>query len=152
MPTTFSTGDPVQTPLGKGVVREVRSNGRLVVLIGDRSVVVDATSARLLESPKKPSKQDRQVAAGTAEHNDWSNSRGVSREVDLHGFVVVEALARVDAAINAALLAGDAGLRFIHGRSGGRIRSALHRHLQGMSSVRAFRLDPTNEGVTIVRF
>jgi dsDNA-specific endonuclease/ATPase MutS2 len=43
-------------------------------------------------------------------------------------------------------------VRFIHGRSGGRIRSALHRHLRAFPSVRAFRLDPTNEGVTIVQF
>jgi len=38
----------------------------------------------------------------------------------------------------------------IHGRGSGRIRVALHRQLRVMPSVRAFRLEPGNEGVTIV--
>ena len=53
-------------------------------------------------------------------------------------------------AVNAAILAGHGRLRVIHGRSGGRLRGALHRQLHGLPSVRAFRLDPANDGVTIV--
>lgn len=68
--------------------------------------------------------------------------------MDLHGLTTVEALARVDDALNEALLADAAELRVIHGRSGGRLRAALHRHLRDLN--RGFRLDPSNEGVTIV--
>ena len=68
--------------------------------------------------------------------------------MDLHGCTVPEALARVDAALSDALLADAPKLRLIHGRSGGRIRIALHAHLRTLA--RPFRLDPTNPGVTIV--
>jgi dsDNA-specific endonuclease/ATPase MutS2 len=61
--------------------------------------------------------------------------------VDLHGLTVEGALARAEQALNDALLAG---------KSGGRIRAALHRRLHEISTVRAFRLEPGNPGVTIV--
>jgi DNA mismatch repair protein MutS2 len=70
--------------------------------------------------------------------------------VDLHGLTVEEALARIEAALNDALLADMAQVRFVHGRSGGRIRSALHHRLRQIASVRHFFVDPRNEGVTIV--
>ena len=54
------------------------------------------------------------------------------------------------AAVDAAIRAGHGRLRVIHGRSGGRLRGALHRQLRGLPPVRAFRLDPANDGVTIV--
>jgi dsDNA-specific endonuclease/ATPase MutS2 len=41
-------------------------------------------------------------------------------------------------------------VRFIHGRSGGRLRGALHGRLRQIAAVREFRLDPRNPGVTIV--
>ncbi len=63
---------------------------------------------------------------------------------------VDEALARVEGVISDALLADETEVRLIHGRSGGRIRGALHRRLRELPSVRAFRLDPHNPGVTIV--
>jgi DNA mismatch repair protein MutS2 len=72
--------------------------------------------------------------------------------VDLHGMRVDEALSRIDDALDAALLAGLSELRFVHGRSGGRIRGALHKRLRAISTVRSFRLDPRNPGVTIVAF
>ena len=60
-------------------------------------------------------------------------------------------MARVDSALDAAMRADVAELRVIHGRGGGRLRAALHRRLAGIASVRAFALDPRNEGVTVVR-
>jgi hypothetical protein len=45
-PTTmiFSRGDAVQTSLGKGVVQDVRNNGRLLVDLRGRAVEVAAAS------------------------------------------------------------------------------------------------------------
>jgi DNA mismatch repair protein MutS2 len=71
-------------------------------------------------------------------------------ELDLHGLIVADALERVVSAIDAAILAGYGRLRVVHGRSGGRVRAAVHRHLRELPSGRAFRLDPANDGVTIV--
>ncbi len=70
--------------------------------------------------------------------------------MDLHGLRVEEALERIDDALDAALLSGLAELRFVHGRSGGRIRGALHQRLRDIPTVQGFRLDPRNPGVTIV--
>ena len=58
--------------------------------------------------------------------------------------------AEIAAKMDAAIRAGHGRLRVIHGRSGGRLRGALHRQLLALPSVRAFRLDPANDGVTIV--
>jgi dsDNA-specific endonuclease/ATPase MutS2 len=48
------------------------------------------------------------------------------------------------------MLADVPELRLIHGKSGGRIRTSLHRRLREIPTVRGFRLDPANPGVTIV--
>jgi len=71
-------------------------------------------------------------------------------EVDLHGLTVEEALLCAARSVNDAALGNRTGLRFIHGRSGGRIRSALHRWLREVPTVSSFRLDPRNPGVTVV--
>jgi DNA mismatch repair protein MutS2 len=142
-------GDTVRTPLGKGVVQEVRHRGRLLVLIGDRRVVVDGAEATFVPAPSTPKRR----GAPTADLPPSAHDRGprhAAADVDLHGLIVADALDRVVAAVDAAILAGHGRLRVIHGRSGGRIRAALHRQLRGLPSVRAFRLEPANDGVTII--
>ena len=59
---------------------------------------------------------------------------------------------RIDEALDRALRAGHAELRFIHGRSGGRLRAALHGRLRQIPTAKGFRIDPRNPGVTIVTF
>ncbi len=63
-----------------------------------------------------------------------------------------EAVAAVDAFLDDAILASHTEVRIIHGRSGGRLRAAVHKRLRAISSVRSFRLDETNPGVTVVVF
>ena len=58
-----------------------------------------------------------------------SSGRG-PRELDLHGCTVDEALERVERMLNDALLADALELRVIHGRSGGRLKAALHARLR----------------------
>lgn len=145
MAARFAEGDAVQTPFGKGVVREVRNNG-LLVQIQQRSMVVAAHAVSALAGPLPKPGGSPPVAPAPAA----AAPRHTAPEVDLHGLRVEEALARIDDALDAALLAGLAQLRFIHGRSGGRLRGALHARLRAISSVRGLRLDPRNPGVTIV--
>jgi hypothetical protein len=155
----FSPGDPVQTPLGKGIVREVRHGARYVVDVRGRAVVFAARDVTTVESSGRRGARTRRAAradaaaiphvAAAAPHA--ASSSGAAREVDLHGLTVPEALARAEDALNEALLANAAELHVIHGRSGGRIRAALHARLGGIPSVRDFALDPRNAGITIVR-
>jgi DNA mismatch repair protein MutS2 len=161
----------VQTPFGKGVVREVRNNKRLLVDVQDRSLVMsdadvtalDPNARRSLTSDPRKAARRREDRAGPAPPNTSERTRDLRRavlvrpastvaDIDLHGLTVEEALARVDSALNDALLADAESLRVIHGRGGGKIRAALHRRLRDIPSVRGFRLDTRNEGVTIVTF
>jgi len=142
----FSRGDGVQTPLGKGIVCEVRKNGRLVVEIQGRAVVIEGISAQPLEIRPKRGRAE----STEREPRPGGHSRHAAGEVDLHGLTVEEALTRAEQALNDALLADLPELRLIHGRSGGRIKSALHHRLRHIAAVRSIRLDPRNPGVTIV--
>lgn len=72
--------------------------------------------------------------------------------IDLHGMTTDEAVAALESFINEAILAGLAEVRVIHGRGGGRLKSAVHARLRVISTIRAFRLDPGNPGVTVVAF
>jgi dsDNA-specific endonuclease/ATPase MutS2 len=141
----FAVGDGVQTPHGKGVVREVRNGGRLLVLVQQRAVVVAEEAVTPLDAARR-ARPAPPSAASVAPPRD------APVEVDLHGLNVDEATTRIDAALDAALRAGHAELRFIHGRSGGRLRAALHARLRQIGAVGGFRLDPRNPGVTIVTF
>ena len=147
--TRFTAGDAVQTPLGKGIVSQVRGRGRLLVDIQGRAVEVDEVSVKPAAPRQKRGSRSAAVPA-SASHDDRLHRTGTVREVDLHGLTVEEALARAELALNDAMLADLPELRLIHGRSGGRIKAALYRRLGTISAVRAVRLDPRNAGVTIV--
>ena len=150
MPSRFAVGDGVHTPFGKGVVRQVR-HGRLLIEVKGRSVLLDESTITPLEA--RPSgRRRRTTASGSAGEASPTDSRHASAQVDLHGLTVDEALSRAEQAVNDALLADLPQLRLIHGQSGGRIRAALHRRLRDIATVRNFRLDPHNPGVTIVHF
>lgn len=142
MASRFVAGDAVQTPHGKGVVREVRNKGRLLVQVQQRVVVV-------AESAVTPALATRRRAPAPLREEAIQSPGHAPAEVDLHGLRVDEALVRIDEALDAALRAGRAEVRFIHGRSGGRLRGALHQRLRDIRAVRGFELDPGNPGVTI---
>lgn len=138
---------------GKGIVREVRNGGRYLVEVKGTSMVVAASA--LTAAPQQPKKGKRApaVPAGpqdVGQRDAASPASAVSASLDLHGRTVVEAEALVDAFLNDAMLAGHAEVRIIHGISGGRVRAAAHARLRACPTVRDFRVDSSNAGVTIV--
>ena len=144
----------MQTPFGKGVVREVRNNRVLLVDVQGRALVVsdaDVTAVDAKGVRSRPAGPAHGSPAGSTHRRPGPFGPGGTppHEIDLHGLTVEEALARAESALNDALLANAQALRLIHGRSGGRIRAALHRRLRELPGVR-FHIDPHNEGVTIV--
>ena len=151
MAARFTVGGAVQTPFGKGIVREVRNNGCLLVDVRGRALVVKESQISVLDASPQSRVRDATVGNTRASPEARPDAGGEAREVDLHGLTVEAALARAEQALSDALLADLAELRLIHGRSGGRIRAALHRRLREIPTVRGFQLDPRNEGVTIVR-
>jgi DNA mismatch repair protein MutS2 len=146
---TFAPGDDVQVAaLGKGVVREVRNGGRYLVELRGRSIV--ATETQLTAASPRKREPSSGAHASKAGGPDSQAHSSASTSLDLHGMTVEEAVAALDGFLNDALLAGHAEVRVIHGRSGGRLKAAVHARLKQLRGVRATRLDPANPGVTIV--
>ena len=144
MATRFAPGEFVHTPLGKGLVLEVR-NRRVLVRVQTRSVLLDARDITAVAGAAASSQPATTPGKAPAHKRDTA-----SFTLDVHGLTVNQALEAIDAALNDALLRDADQLRVIHGRSSGRIRDALHRHVRGLSAVRTARLDPANAGVTII--
>lgn len=143
--TPIKAGDRVHVPaLGTGTVREVRNGGRCVVELKGRAVVV---ALRDLE----------RAEPGRARHVEPPPSLDAPSppltplSLDLHGKTVPEAMDALDLFLNDALLSGAPVVHVIHGRSGGRIKSAVHQRLKQLPSIRAFGLDPLNQGITVVK-
>jgi DNA mismatch repair protein MutS2 len=132
--------------LGKGVVREVRRHGQYLVALGATTIVCDEQDLSIVASTGKKKR--------APERTDTAASPVVGRAtapaIDLHGLTVEQALQIVDDRLNAAMLAGVESMDVIHGKGGGKIRAALHRHLSGITTVRYFELDARNPGVTHV--
>ncbi len=139
---------------GKAVVREVRNGGRYLVELKGHAVVVTESQLTAVEEPRAAKHRTGAGAsggsAGAGAPAPSSPSHAPS-SIDLHGRTVAEAEADLDQFLNDALLAGHAEVRVIHGRSGGRLKSAVHARLRQLPSVRGFFVDRRNEGVTIVQ-
>jgi DNA mismatch repair protein MutS2 len=143
--TTFAAGDRVHVAtLGTGIVREVRNGGRYLIELKGRSMVVSG-------SQLEPAPERRETKRPDSIPSDPAAPAAASRELDLHGHTVLEALEALDSFINDALLDGCDEVRVIHGRGGGKLKAAVHGRLGQLPSVRAFRVDPANPGVTHVR-
>lgn len=146
----FAPGDDVHVEaLGKGIVREVRNGGRYLVELKGRSIVAVEGQLTAVDQKKRRNTVANRSQAGVTEPPSRSH---VSTSLDLHGMTVEEAVVALDGFLNDALLAGAAEVRVIHGRSGGRLKSAVHARLTQLAVARSFRIDPANPGVTVVIF
>ncbi len=136
--------------VGTGTVREARNGGRYLIEIKERTVVVDGSTLERVIAPHgaRGGKDVRQPPAA----EDLRRVRAGSEVLDLHGKTVPEAIEALDGFLNDSLLDSRDEVRVIHGRSGGRVKAAVHQRLRQLPSVRSFRVDPRNPGVTIVSF
>ncbi len=157
----FSVGQAVRTPFGKGIVRDVRNNGSLLVDVSGRALVIHARDVAPLEESGGRSRRTGASGTASADHTSRDTARTPARtgarrgvrtiEIDLHGLTPDAALARVAQAVDDALLDDVDELRVVHGRGSGRLRAIVHRALHQLP-VRSVRVDPHNAGVTIVTF
>jgi dsDNA-specific endonuclease/ATPase MutS2 len=144
----FKPGDRVHvTNLGTGTVREVR-NGRCLVEVKGRAVLIDdrqLTPAEAQKGRSRPAERPPAPEGRTARSGSHAPAT-----LDLHGMTTLEAIVALDEFLNESILSGQPELRVIHGRSGGRLKHAVHQRLRALPVVRGFRVDPANPGVTIV--
>ena len=148
---SFQRGDRVHLPgLGTGVVLEARGKDRYAIELKGRVVVANVADIEAApESGKSRGRNDRSDSART---DDATSPARAARSIDLHGKTVAEARNILEEFISNALLDGYHEAHVIHGRSGGRVKAAVHQYLRSVAAVRTFRVDPRNSGVTIVIF
>jgi DNA mismatch repair protein MutS2 len=146
----FNPGDHVVVAnFGKGVVREVRNGRRYLVDLKGRAMVVGEAQLTPADDRKRRRRSPNVAQPTIAAANVVARTDAAS-SIDLHGLTTDDAVAAVDAFLNDAILASLDEVRIIHGRSGGRLKAAVHARLRGVTAIRRFRLDPANPGVTIV--
>lgn len=159
----FTVGDAVVVrALGnkRGDVIAVGRDGRYQLRIdGVTMWCRDADLAAPAEARKRKGGRNKPQPRAHAETDrgdrgaaNPSSRPAPSGRVDLHGLVVEDAIARMVAVIDRSLLQGADRVEVVHGKGSGRVRDAVHRYLTSMPVVAAFRLDPTNAGVTWVYF
>ena len=146
----FARGDRVHLAgVGTGIIREPRGADRYAIDIKGRLVI--ASDRDLEPAAGGASRKPRAVTERAATHVG-SASTAPPPSLDLHGKTVAESLEALGSFIDDAVRAGHQQALVIHGRSGGKVKSAVHRFLRALSVVRTFRVDPRNDGATIVSF
>ncbi len=149
-PAAIVSGDRVRVVDGgtKGVVVEVRDDRAVVDASGIRMRVA-LSDLEVLESRDTPA--DRSTASVF-----WSAPSGpVRTDVDLRGLRVDEVDRELLQAMDQAILNDLPGLRIIHGKGTGAVRSRVREILEEEGRVSDFRLGGRTEGgagVTMVSF
>lgn len=158
---TFAPGDRVHLAgIGTGTVVERRGANRYAIEIKGRVVVASVRDLEHAAAEKARTRRSRSssppivstagLQRGAGDKRRSETSREAS--IDLHGHTADEAIDALAAFLDDALVDGLVEVHVVHGRSGGRVKSAVHVYLRKLSSVASFRLDPRNPGVTIVKF
>jgi len=109
----FAVGDAVQTPFGKGSVRATRNNGRVLVYVGGRALVVHEADVSALDG-RKGKVRSAAVPVANKPHcpsSDGRPSHNAHVDGDLHRLTVEQALGRAERAPNEAMLAEVARLK-----------------------------------------
>ncbi len=95
--------------------------------------------------------KNRQFSYGKSQDDEIKKS--AQNEINVIGQTVDEAIANIDAFIDAAVLASYGKIWIIHGMGTGRLRAGIHQYLKHHPNVKDFRLGVYGEGesgVTVV--
>ena len=147
--TAVAVGSRVRVSSGSvGEVAEIRSDGKLVVVMGAVRIVAEPATVTLLP----PAARKARPEAPPVEPRGAGDA---AFEIDLRGMTGDEAESATVAAVDAAVLAEHPYLRIIHGMGTGVLRERVHRVVKGDRRVARFGFAPRNQGgtgVTIVEF
>lgn len=143
------------------IVEEPKKNGDLLVSIGSFKTTVNISDVELDTSyvPKKESVRIGLV--GSSENAlSYSNLRAnktatISKEINLLGLRVDEALVKLDKYIDDVYLTGIKDIRIIHGNGTGALRNAIKNYLNKHKLIKKFHLGDAHSGgfgVTVCYF
>ncbi len=149
---TLEVGDEVKViPYGQeGVVMEEREDDEWVVQMGILKMTLPRKDLKLLRKSKQAATDKPARASVKA-----SKAKSVSSSLDLRGERYDDAMKRLDAYIDAALLANYGQVTIIHGHGTGALRKGVQNYLKRHSRVVDFHFAPYNmggNGATIVKF
>jgi DNA mismatch repair protein MutS2 len=138
---------------GTGKVLELRADGTAVVGVGAMKVVLDSSMLTALPAAGPADREHKPSVSRNAAPLPSGSSAPL--EVDLRGLTGDEAEQATIAAVDAAVLAEQPFVRFIHGMGTGVVRERVRRVVSGDRRVTRFGFAPRNQGgtgVTIVEF
>jgi DNA mismatch repair protein MutS2 len=126
----------------EGVVAELDGDSAWLEVKGKRLRVprsqlepLAPSSPRVAPSPRPPVAPSGQAPLAPT-----------TREINVIGQHLDEAIEQVEKALDATLLAGDGRLRVVHGHGTGRLRDGLREHLRRHAAVGSVRAAPAREG------
>ena len=132
----------------KGTVLSIDySNGCARLMLGKVKMSAEIQDLEILKEVKE-SGRDEMVR-----HVLWGFKDLPSRELNVIGYRVDEAISLIDKTIDRALVEGELTLKIIHGFGTGRLRKAIREHLKGISFVKNIcGADPKSGGdaITVV--
>ncbi len=148
-----------QITVGQSVFHAKSKKSGLVVGIdsGSSKAQIIAGNVKLTVDSSEliPELEPTQHKGGKKAAKQWSVSSQslASREVNLVGYTVDEAIPLVDRMIDTALVHGYPRLTIVHGIGSGTLKRAIRKHLGGSAYVKNFIAggrDGENDGITIV--
>lgn len=142
----FKEGSHVVVLALKRVATVVASlgSGRYTVALGALTLKVAAHEISPIDKPTT-TESGRSLLPRPRVSNRKNN---VPHVIDLHGFIVEDAVRALEEWLNAAIIAGYAQLQVVHGLGSGRVQQAVHDVLGRYPVVRAFRINDRNPGAT----
>jgi DNA mismatch repair protein MutS2 len=126
-------GELLDLPDGKGKVR---------VRIKNATVEVDADDLRGVVEEAGPGPPRSRLTVSVSAEDSFSG------ELNLRGMTTDEVGAAIERFLSRALVHGFSTLRIIHGKGTGALRRRTHDVLEGLPSVKSFRLGAWGEGDT----
>ncbi len=138
----FAEGDPAHVkPFSRdGIVLRYTDADHVLVEVGKMRLEV---AARDLGPAQEPISEEHRALA---ERLKISKQFSVSREINLIGLTVDEALDELEKYLDDAFLAGLESVRLIHGKGTGALRRGIHEYLRTHRNVRSFALADRSEG------
>ncbi len=154
-PNQIRPGDSVKVvSMGlRGTVSSLPDkNGNLFVQCGIIRSKVALNDLVLIEEETVNTGKMQRSSSGRLK---MSKAYSISTEINLLGKTVDEAISELDKYLDDAYLAHLPGVRVVHGKGTGALRSAVHNYLRKNRVVKSYRLGEFGEGdagVTIVQF
>ena len=124
-------------------------NGDVTVKAGIMNINVNIKDLSLDESEEVASVSPKKFANTIAR----AKKANISQEIDLRGYMALEAIDKLDKYLDDAYISGISPVTIIHGKGTGALRSAIHEYLRTNPRVKKFRIGQYGEGesgVTIV--